>query len=147
VRAAAILVVLVALAGCGGDDGPIHVTNLPHECAGDFGGLVKALGAAPGRVLVSGEPISACFTLSEDATDLQELGTSLLTAAQLLGDRAASDPDAALQLGYLIGAARRGSQHNGVAAELVRRLEGETGRLGANTSAYRRGLRAGLTQG
>jgi hypothetical protein len=142
-----MLVVVVVLAGCGGDDGPIHVTNLPAECAGDFGGLVKALGAAPGRVLVSGEPISDCFTLKEDAADLQALGTSLLTAAQQLGDRAASDPDAALRLGYLVGAARRGSQRNGVAAELVRRLEGETDRLGANTSAYHRGLRAGLAQG
>jgi hypothetical protein len=147
VRIAVIVGIAVALAGCGGDDGPVHVTNLPPECAGDFGGLLKALQAAPGRVLVSGEPISRCFTESEDSADLQALGTSLLTAAQHLGDRAATDPAAALQLGYLVGAARRGGQRNGVAPEMVRRLEGETGQLGHNAPAYHRGLRAGLDQG
>jgi hypothetical protein len=147
VRAAAVLVVLVALAGCGDGNDPIHVTNLPPECAGDFGGLEKALAAAPGRVLVSGEPISNCFTRGAGAADLEALGTSLLTAAQQLGDRARASPRAALQLGYLIGAARRGSQRNGVAAELVRRLEAETTIAAARRAAYDRGLRAGLATG
>ncbi|MFL5893996.1 MAG: hypothetical protein ACJ76Z_02640, partial [Thermoleophilaceae bacterium] len=116
-------------------------------CAGDSAALVKALAKAPGRVLVDGEPISHCFTANEDAADVQALGTSLVGAAQRLGDRAASDARAALELGYLIGAARRGSERSSVTAEMVRRLEGEAGRVGSNASAYKRGLRAGLVKG
>jgi hypothetical protein len=98
-------------------------------------------------VTVDGRPISGCFRRNQDSIELQALGTGFLAAAQQLGDRAAADPDAALQLGYLIGAARRGAQRYGVADEMVRRLEGETGALGPNRPAYGRGLRAGLAQG
>jgi hypothetical protein len=148
VRSAAVLVVLVVLAGCGGsDNSDIRITDQPPECAGDSAGLLKALGAAPGRVTVDGRPISRCFRRNQDSAELQALGTGFLAAAQQLGDRAAADPGAALQLGYLIGAARRGAQRYGVADEMVRRLEGETGALGPNRAAYGRGLRAGLAQG
>src|SRR5436305_4397253 len=126
------------LAGCGSNS-PIHVTDLPAECSGDSAALVKALAKAPGRVLVGGAPISRCFSRNDDATDVQALGASLLGAAQKLGDRAASDSRAALELGYLVGAARRGSRRSGVTAEMVRRLDGETSRLGSNAGAYRRG--------
>jgi hypothetical protein len=146
VRRAPILVALITLAGCGSHP-DIQVTNRPPECVGDSAGLVKALAKAPGRVLVDGQPISSCFKRDQGGAELQVLGTGLLAAAQQLGDRAATDADSALRLGYLIGAARRGLQRNGVAAEMIRRLEGETTHLGANVAAYRRGLRAGLAQG
>jgi hypothetical protein len=148
VRITALMGIVVVLAGCGGGDGPVHVTNLPPECAGDFGGLVKALQAAPGRVTVSGEPISHCFVVSEDSADLQALGTSLLSAAQQLGDRArAGDRKAALELGYLVGAASRGAKRNGLGDEIVRRLEAETTIGAAGKTAYDRGLRAGTAGG
>jgi hypothetical protein len=147
VRWIAAIGVLMALAGCGSHPG-IRITDLPSECVGDSGGLVKALAAAPGRVLVGGRPISNCFRRGEDGAELQALGTGLLAAAQQLGDRArAGDDQAALRLGYLIGAARRGARRSGLADELIRRLEAETSGLGAGRAAYQRGLRAGLTQG
>jgi len=147
-RAIAIACATVLAAGCGGGgDDDVRVTDQPPACAGDAPALVKALTAAPGRVRVDGEPISHCFTRNQNAADLQALGTGMLRAAQQLGDQAATSSDSALRLGYLIGAARRGLKRNGVAAEMVRRLEGETGKLGANAAAYQRGLRAGLRQG
>jgi hypothetical protein len=149
VRALAILVVLVAVAGCGGgDNGGIRLADLPPECVGDSAGLVKALAAAPGRVLVDGRPISGCFTRDQDGAELQALGTGLLAAAQQLGDRArGGDNQAALELGYLIGAARKGANRYGLADEMLRRLEAETSGLGQAQAAYTRGLRAGLAQG
>jgi hypothetical protein len=147
VRIAAVIGLVALLAGCGGGS-DVHVTNLPAACAGDFGALVKALGAAPGPVRVDGEPISHCFTLSEDATDLQALGTSLLTAAQELGDKArAGDQKAALELGYLVGAVQKGAKRNGLGDEIVRRLEAETTIGAARKAAYDRGLRAGSSAG
>jgi hypothetical protein len=143
VRWIAAIGVLVALAGCGD-----HATHLPAACVGDFGGLMKALAAAPQRVLVDGQPISSCFKRGEGGADLQALGSGLLAAAQQLGDRARNgNEQAALQLGYLVGAARRGAQRSGLADELVRRLEAETSGLGAGHAAYQRGLRAGSRQG
>lgn len=147
-RAASVLVVLVALAGCGGgNNDAVQITNQPPECVGDSAALLKALAAAPGRVVVDGKPISHCFTRNQDGAELQVLGTGFLAAAQQLGDRAAADPKAAVQLGYLIGAAERGARRYGVADEMVRRLKGETGALGPNAAAYQRGLRAGSAQG
>ena len=145
-RRLAVIGAALVVAGCGG--GPsIAVTDLPPECAGDSAGLLKALDRAPRQVLVDGEPISHCLLAGASAAEVQLLGTSLVTAAQQLGGRAAGDAHAAVELGYLIGAARRGSRRNGVTAELVRRLEAETGALGSHRAAYARGLRAGSATG
>jgi hypothetical protein len=132
-----IVVSLVVLAGCGSSGSE----KLPSACINGPGAVVKALTAAPGPVTIDGTPISRCFTRGAGGTDEQILGTNLLAAAQQLADHGD-----ALRLGYLIGAARRGAQHNGLGAELVRRLEQEPGSL-ARSAAYRRGLAAGLSSG
>ena len=58
---------------------------------------------------------------------------------------------AAVQLGYLVGASRRGAKHtSGIHDELVRRLEqavGVGGAPAARRAAYRRGLVAGERRG
>jgi hypothetical protein len=141
----AALVLAAALAGCGGSGSE----KLPAACIQGPGAVLEALADAPGDVKIDGVRISQCFNRDAGGTDEQILGTNLLSAAQQLGDRAASDPegDAALQLGYLIGAAQRGARRNGLAAELIRRLRQEQGSLPARSAAFRRGQRAGLAKG
>jgi hypothetical protein len=145
-RRIAALAAVAAIAGCGNNP-DIQVTNLPVECVGVPSRVLKALERAPAPVRVGGVPISHCFIKDQSGTDVQILGTTLVAAAQQLGDRAGSDGAMALRLGYLVGAAQRGARRNGVADELVRRLEAETGGVGGNRQAYQRGLRAGLATG
>jgi hypothetical protein len=144
-RRALVLASIAALAGCGGSG----AEKLPAPCSNGPGAVVRALAKAPGAVRVDGVPLSRCFNRQASGDDVQVVGTSLVTAAQQLADRAAANPEgsAALQLGYLIGAARRGARRNGVAAELVRRLEQEDGGIARRSAAFRRGLRAGLATG
>jgi hypothetical protein len=141
-RLAAICLLL--LAGCGGDKSE----SLPAACTEGPEAITKALAKAPAAVTVDGTPISQCFNRDASGDDVQLVGGFLLAAAQELGDRArAGDEQAALQLGYLVGAARKGAERNGLAAEMIRRLGAETTGLGPARAAYRRGLRAGLAQG
>jgi hypothetical protein len=139
-----VLVVLFVLVGCGSDPSE----PLPAACTEGPGPVLKALAKAPGAVAIDGTPISRCFNRNARGDDEQIVGTNLLSAAQQLGDRArAGDDRAALQLGYLVGAARRGAQRNGLAAELIRRLDTETTGLGAARSSFERGRQAGSQQG
>src|SRR4051794_30331770 len=103
-------------AGCGGN-GP---ESLPAACTDGPGSIAKALVAAPAQVTVGGVPLSHCFTRDASADDVQIVGMNLVAVAQQLGDKAAARPDgdAAVRLGYLVGAARRGAARNGLAAEL-----------------------------
>ena len=143
-RAVAIASVAVLLTGCGSN----RDESLPAACTGGPGAVRKALAKAPAPVTMSGTRISDCFVRDANGDALQILGTTLLAAAQQLGDRARSgDEQAAMELGYLISAARRGAARNGLAAEMVRRLDSETESLGPARAAYQRGLRAGSRQG
>jgi hypothetical protein len=85
---------------------------------------------------------------------MQSVGLAYTAVADRLRDRAqAGDGAAALRLGYLIGATRRGAKRtDGVMAELQRRIELVGGRLldhvpAATAQALRRGLRAGEAGG
>jgi hypothetical protein len=138
VRIACIAAVALALSACGSDKSE----SLPAACTEGPAVIVKALGDAPGAVTIEGTPISACFNRDASGDDVQIVGTNLLAAAQQLADRGQ-----ALQLGYLVGAARKGAERNGLGAEIVRRLEAESSSLGGGRAAYQRGLRAGLAQG
>jgi hypothetical protein len=129
---------LLAVAGCGGD----RSETLPAACTGGPAAVIKALAKAPQPVTLDGTPISRCFNRDARGEDEQILGTGLLSAAQQLADR-----EQALQLGYLIGAARRGSKRNGLGRELVRRLEAEAHPSAAQRKEYERGLQAGLRTG
>jgi hypothetical protein len=143
-RALATAACIALLAGCGADKSE----PLPAACTGGPAAITKALSAAPDRVTIEGTPISECFNRDASGDDVQIVGGFLLAVAQQLGDRArAGDDQAALQLGYLIGAARRAARRNGLADELVRRLEAETTVGAARQAAYDRGLRAGSATG
>ena len=113
--------------------------------------IAKALAAAPGEVrLVDGTPLSACVRNAESDAEQQNLGIVLTDVAEDLEAQAAEDPRAALQLGYLVGAARKGAPgDSSLQFELVRRLEGSVPRE-MSTEAERaltEGLRAGEQRG
>ena len=109
--------------------------------------MLTALRAAPGEVRLDGDtPLSECLANAEDGGELTDVGTGYVAAAQRLADRAEREPGgpAAEQLGYLVGAVRRGSlPDQGLAYELVRRIEREAARADRRSAAFRRGLRAG----
>jgi len=137
---------LAALAGCREDD-PV----LASACREGPEPVLAALRAAPREVRLDGDvPLSECLKNAEDGGQLADVGTGYVTAAQRLADRAAADPAGreAVQLGYLVGALRRGSRPDqGPAYELVRRVEGEATRADRRSAAFRRGLRAGRRDG
>jgi hypothetical protein len=108
-------------AGCGGTD-----DSTPVACLEGAPAYLAALEDAPGKVELGGEtPISSCLAPNQAGGDLAEVGTATLSAATELNAaaRAQSGNGANLQLGYLLGAAQRGSeQSEGIHAELIRRL-------------------------
>ena len=132
------VIAVIALAGCGASKNE----SLPAPCANGPGIVVKALAKAPAAVTLDGTPISHCFNIGASGADVQIVGTNLIAAAQELAAQ-----HRALQLGYLVGAARRGAKRNGLGDEIVRRLEAEATVAAAQRTAYDRGLRAGAASG
>jgi hypothetical protein len=111
-----------------------------------------ALAGAPGRVrLRDGTRLSQCVSHASDQGSLETIGATFVTAAGDLEARARRDRAAALELGYLIGAVRRGaSTTNGVGLELARRLESAGALAGAGDQTLRaehEGLVAGQRDG
>ncbi|HEX2087581.1 MAG TPA: hypothetical protein VHF89_17990 [Solirubrobacteraceae bacterium] len=142
-----LLIAALALAGCN-----VSESEAPSpECGSSPGAVAAALRAAPGEVrLPDGTALSECVQRSESEIELQNLGVVLTDVAEDLEARAPDDPRAALQLGYLVGAARRGApSESALQAELVIRLERsaavELPPEGAR--ALREGLRAGEKRG
>lgn len=139
----------VAAAGCGPGETP-----LAPGCTEGVDAIVAALATAPAAVTLSdGTKLSRCVADGQDDAELQSVGVVFHRAAERLRERALSDPAAAVQLGYLVGATRRGAEMtNGVMAELVRRVELVAGRLSDDApppidAAIQRGLRAGEATG
>lgn len=133
-RAVALLLVAV---GCGSS-----AEDLPAAC-GDQGAIRAALAAAPGRVLLDGRPLSHCFTRAGDAGAVQVAGGAMVEVAEAL----AREPGGEARLGYLVGAARRGSTRSeGLHYEVVRRIE-QAAEPAAASPDYRRGVRAGTRSG
>ena len=143
----ALALATLAAAGCGEDDRP-----LPAACATGPGPAVRALTSAPGPVrLAGGTKLSSCVERARSDADLQTVGSVLTrTADELAGAMDRSD-EAALQLGYLVGAVRKGARHtSGIHEELVRRVEQAIGVDGApppRRAAFDRGLAAGERSG
>jgi hypothetical protein len=145
--ALAVLLAL-ALAGCGGD-GP----DLDAACLRSPQDIERALRRAPGPVaLTTGTRLSECVAGARSDADLQQAGIVLTQAADDLAAAARrGSAVAALRLGYLVGATRRGARRTaGIHAELQRRIE----RAGAPLddvprlrAAVARGLRAGEASG
>lgn len=121
VAAAALLGLLALISGCGGPSG-----KTPVACLSGTATYLDALRAAPAAVALSGEvPISECLTENQAAGDLATVGEAMITATVRLNGAARTSPGgkANLQLGYLIGAAKRGADRtDGIHAELLRRL-------------------------
>jgi hypothetical protein len=141
------LALALAVPGCGNDHG-----KLPAACVGSAGSIASALHTAPRHVaLTDGTSLSECVDRARSDADLQNLGAVYTQVADALAVEVPTSDRAALELGYLVGAARRGSAHtNGIHEELVRRLgqaAGPDGAPGARRAAYDRGLGAGERDG
>lgn len=122
---AATLLALVAT-GCGGTD-----DSTPVACLEGSGTYLRALQAAPGAVRLRGKtPISGCLTENQQGGALATVGATMVKVATKLNAEARAEPGGAanVQLGYLLGAAQRGSEHtDGIHAELMRRLSTAAG--------------------
>lgn len=120
--AAALLIVALGLiAGCGNSD-----DSTPVACLEGPGAYERALKAAPDEVLLGEDTlISECLPRNQTGGDLSRVGEAVIETATALNAEARNSPggDAALQLGYLLGAVKRGSEESeGIHSDLVRRL-------------------------
>src|ERR1700710_434236 len=106
--AIALICLLTALAaGCGQQD-----DSTPVACLDGAGPYLAALDKAPGAVKLAGDtPISECLAENQQGGDLATVGEAMVETATELNGEARNVPTspAALQLGYLIGAAQRGA--------------------------------------
>ncbi len=141
------------VAGCGGPG-----DSTPVACLEGTGAYLKALRQAPGEVRLAGEtPISDCLAENQQAGDLATVGVATVTAATKLNAEARAAPGGAanLQLGYLLGAAKRGAANTeGIHTDLIRRLVAAARYSPDNRPlppafrrAYRRGYDAGSASG
>lgn len=141
------LIAALLLTACGAKEAP-----LDGACLESADAIERALQRAPAPVtLRTGTPLSKCVSQARSDADLQSEGIVLTRAADDLADAATGgDRRAAVRLGYLIGAARRGAARTaGVHAELQRRLERAGAYLDAPGAAagLARGMRAGERTG
>jgi hypothetical protein len=142
----AVVLLAAALTACGKEDAP----SLPAECKTGPGAVRSALAAAPARVSLEGTAISGCVDHASDSADVQAMGFTLVSVAEDLAHEARRAPDgrAALELGYLVGAAERGAARTqGIHDELVNRLRQELLLVNTRRAAFRRGERAGRASG
>ncbi|MGI8802496.1 MAG: hypothetical protein ACR2KV_10035 [Solirubrobacteraceae bacterium] len=148
-RRAGIAFGLVAgLAACGA-----AAPSTPAACMTGTAAIEQALAVAPGPVrLADGTTISTCIAdASGSGIQLEEVGSLLIGTADRLAVRAVASPPDALELGYLIGAARRGAARStGLAGQLRQRVEGAGALRGAgpaSLAALHRGILAGQDTG
>jgi hypothetical protein len=151
--ASAFLVVLALVIGCGSAD-----DSTPVACLEGGEGYQRALGAAPEEVLLGGETlISECLTRNQSSGDLTRVGEAMIETATGLNAEARADDggNAAVRLGYLLGAAKRGAEESeGIHSDLVRRLTvaaryapGRQPLSREFLAAYREGFDAGRSRG
>jgi hypothetical protein len=141
----ALLLCAALVSGCGDEE-----EQIASACTEGPAAVRKALRDAPGDVRLGGAPLSDCLSEEADGGELQLVGTSFVEAAAGLAPSARRRPEgrAALELGYLVGAARRGgSTTQGVHSELLRRMEQELTGVDTRAASFRRGERAGRTEG
>jgi hypothetical protein len=146
IAAAASLAVL-AIAGCSTEE---EETEAPVACKSPPGAILRALESAPDPVALDGTPLAECFARPSDTADVQAVGFAFTEAAADLAADARTEPesDAALELGYLVAAARAGaSETPGIYDELVRRLEQELHGVDTDSKAFVAGERAARDPG
>ncbi|MGB6423766.1 MAG: hypothetical protein E4H22_03310 [Solirubrobacterales bacterium] len=121
VLVASFVAAVLLVAGCGPE-----AEQTPGDCFAGAPAFLDAVQAAPGVVLLEGgTPISDCLTKDQPAGDLNEVGQALIVAATKLNGEARKRPagSAAIELGYLLGAADAGAAGTGgVHTDLIRRL-------------------------
>jgi hypothetical protein len=125
-RTSLALICLAALAALLASCGKGEATT-PDACFEGAAAYEKALAAAPGEVRVGGESlISECLAQNQEGGELAQVGEAMVETATTLNAKAREDPGgkANLELGYLLGAAARGSaETEGIHSDLLRRLE------------------------
>ena len=111
----------LAVPGCGDQD-----DSTPVACLEGAPAYERALADAPEEVRLQGEtPVSECLARNQTGGDLARVGEAMIETATALNAEARAEPggEANLQLGYLLGAAERGSEESeGIHTDLVRRL-------------------------
>src|SRR2546421_3094720 len=143
VHALVLALLLLGAAGCSTER-----PKLPASCRDQPERIAAALRTAPATVrLPDGTRLSTCLQRARSDAELQDVGITFTHVADALAARVARSDAAAVQLGYLIAAARRGAERtNGVGLELQRRLEQTIGLDGpppARRAAFARGGPAG----
>jgi hypothetical protein len=112
--------------GCGQQD-----DTTPVACLEGSGAYLKALKDVPAakgeeEIRVGGESlISECLAENQKSGDLSRVGEAMIEAATALNAESRAQPESAapLELGFLLGAAQRGSETSeGIHSDLVRRL-------------------------
>jgi len=150
---AAVTCLAAVFGGCGNQD-----DSTPVACLQGKDIYLAGLAKAPGAVELAGETaISECLAENQQGGDLATVGEAMVeTATELNGEaRTVPSSPAALRLGYLLGAAKRGAdQTEGIHADLIRRLTvaaryapGREPLPPGFAAAYRRGFDAGHTNG
>jgi len=147
IAAVTALHAVLALAGCGEQK-----DGVPAACSDGPQVISRALERAPAPVTLGEQTrLSTCISRARTDAELQTIGSSLLSVADQLAARAGTDEVAALRLGYLVGATRRGVRASpGLAVQMGRRVEQSTRMDGASAAAraaLRRGLQAGEASG
>ncbi len=124
--------------------------TVPAGCQAGAEAVTRALARAPAEVTVEGTSLSSCLVPASEAVDVQEIGSVYLSVASRLAREARADPEgpAATQLGYLMGAVRRGAgRTQGIHSEILRRLDQEVAIVDTRSPAYLEGERAGREGG
>lgn len=151
-RAACVMSVLALLAlgaGCSSSEPEVA----PAACLAGPDAYLRALQGAPGEVRLQGEtPISECLTSAQQGGELANVGSDMVQAATELNRRALeqANADAALQVGYLVGAAQRGAEETGgIHEDLIRRLNSAArfSRSGVPGAAFERSFGRGFAAG
>jgi hypothetical protein len=138
--------IAVAVAGCS----TAEEEGTPVSCQATGAAVQRALESAPEPVTLDGTPLSECFAPGSEPGELQTVGFSFTEAAAELSREARQRPEgeAAVELGYLVGAVRAGADRTqGIHDELVRRVEQELRGVDTSSNAFAAGERAGLESG
>lgn len=133
--------------GCG--DGVPAVSELCLEDAAPIEAALQDVGRDAPVALEDGTTLAECVERATSDAQLQSLGLTFTTAADHLAARAEqADADAARQLGFLVGATRRGAARtNGTHLELARRIGLVAGRLQGLPAGAADALQRGLAEG
>ena len=120
VALAAALAVLAA--GCSKSENE----SAPDACLEGPSAYLDALRAAPAEVRLDGEaPISDCLPPGQEGGELADVGSAMIIAATRLNEEARENRggQAAIELGYLLGAANRAAEDSGgIHRDLILRL-------------------------